>query len=74
MMISGEKNVRDASLLALRASLRLETKGLKRRGASARSIANKIMGTEHRTAVKTYEAFNAYIVNRLGAGFDKPLS
>lgn len=72
-IITGEDNVRVASLLALRGALKLETKGLKRRGRSARTIANETMGTSHKTAKATYTAFNAYLVEMLGPDFDRPL-
>jgi len=72
-MISGEQNVRNASLLALRSALKLETHGLKRRGRSARQMANDITGKNDRTAVKAYASLNAHIVSILGPEFDRPL-
>lgn len=74
IMISGEENMRMASVLALRSALKLETRGMKRHGRSARAIANDLLGTNHRTAVKTYAALNAYVVDKLGSQFDRPLT
>lgn len=64
--VTGAANIEKASLAALRGALRLETKGLKRHGRSARTIANERMGTSYRTAVQTYEAFNKWLVKNYG--------
>jgi hypothetical protein len=66
-------DIEAARLLALRMALKLEVRGMKRHGRSARVIANEAMGTDHRTARKAYVAFNQFIVARLGPDFDKPL-
>jgi hypothetical protein len=72
--ISGEEQTRMASVLALRAALSLEIKGMKRRGRSARTIAQELLDLPGRPATRTvYAKLNAYIVDRLGADFDKPL-
>jgi hypothetical protein len=71
-VISGPEQVRIASMLALRSALKLETKGLKRHGRSARVIANEYMGTKHRTSVATYNAFNTWLVETYGV-VDRPL-
>jgi hypothetical protein len=60
--ITGADNIRAASLIALRGALRLEVRGLKRRGRSARAIANEHMGTNLRTAKATYPVFDAWLV------------
>jgi len=73
VVISGPERVRIASMLALRSALKLETKGFKRRGRSARAIANEYMGTNHRTSVATYSAFNTWLVETYGVE-DRPLA
>jgi hypothetical protein len=74
IVITGEENVRMAGILALRGALKLETKGLKRRGKSARTIAQELLKLPGRpNAVTVYRKLNAYIVDRLGPDFDKPL-
>jgi hypothetical protein len=73
--ITGEANVHMASILALRAALSLEVKGMTRRGRSARTIAQEFLGLPGRPTARTvYKALNAYIVEQLGANFDKPLN
>jgi hypothetical protein len=74
-VIEGEGNVRMASVLALRSALGLEIKtGLKRRGRSARTIAQEFLSLPGRPATRTvYEKLNAYVVEQLGADFDRPL-
>jgi hypothetical protein len=72
IVISGPEQVRIVSMLALRSALKLETKGFKRHGRSARTIANEYMGTNHRTSVATYNAYNTWLVENYGAE-DRPL-
>jgi hypothetical protein len=75
-IITGEENVRMASVLALRTALKLEaTTSLKMsRGRSARSIAQEFLEMPGRpTAKKVYAKLNAYVVEKLGADFDRPL-
>jgi hypothetical protein len=72
IVITGAENIRKASYLALRSALKLEVKGFKRRGRSARVIANEAMGTRISTSRKTYEAFNTWLVNNYEA-VDRPL-
>jgi hypothetical protein len=74
IVISGSDNVEVARWLAVRSALRLETRGMKRHGHSARVLANEITGQNRRTARDAYGALNAHIVARLGEKFDKPLS
>jgi hypothetical protein len=72
--ISGEEQTRMASILALRSALGLEIKGMKRRGRSARTIAQELLDLPGRPGTRTvYAKLNAYIVEKLGADFDKPL-
>lgn len=73
IVISGAENIEKASLSALRGALRMEARGMKRRGKSARAMANERMGTSIRTARATYEAFNAWLVKNYGLR-DWPLS
>lgn len=61
-IITGAENIEAARLLALRGALKLEVAGMKRHGRSARTIANEAMGTNHRTARQTYDAFDAWLV------------
>jgi hypothetical protein len=73
--VTGEDRTRMASILALRAALSLEAKGMKRHGRSARTIAQELLGLRGRpTVITVYRELNAYIVERLGADFDKPLT
>jgi hypothetical protein len=74
--ITGEDRVRMASLLALRTALKLEaTTELKRRGKSARSMAQEFLNMGGRPTARTvYRRLNEYIVAQLGPDFDKPLS
>lgn len=65
--------IETARLLTVRSALKLEVHGFKRRGRSARVLANEITGRELRTARAAYTALNQYIVNLLGPDFDKPL-
>jgi hypothetical protein len=75
IVIEGEDNVRMARILALRSALKLEaTTSLKRRGRSARAIAQEFLEMPGRPTARTvYAKLNAYIVEHLGADFDKPL-
>lgn len=72
--ITGAEQIEGARVLAVRSALKLETKGLKRRGTSARVLANAITGKRCGTAVKAYAALNAYIVATYGEQFDRPLA
>jgi hypothetical protein len=71
MMITGAENIEMVRVLAVRGALRLETRGLRRRGRSARVLANEITGRSDRTAVAAYAALNAHIV--AAGGRDWPL-
>jgi hypothetical protein len=64
IVITGADNIEFVRLLAVRGALWLETRGLKRRGRSARVLANEAMGTDIRTKAATYEAFNDWLVAR----------
>jgi hypothetical protein len=55
-----------AQVLALRAALRLETRGLKRRGRSALTIVREMGLTKARTSVKALEDVNLYISEHYG--------
>jgi hypothetical protein len=72
-VITGPGNIEHARWLTVRSALKLETRGLKRHGRSARILANEITGQNHRTAIAAYGALNERITETLGAGFDKPL-
>lgn len=72
-VISGAEDIEKASLIALRGALKLEARGMRRRGKSARAMANERMGTSIRTAKATYEAFNAWLVENYGLQ-DRPLN
>ena len=73
-MITGRDNIEHARWLTVRSALSLEIRGLRRsRGSSARQLANKITGQNHRTAKNSYTALNTHIVAVLGEKFDKPL-
>jgi hypothetical protein len=73
-VIEGEEQTRMASILALRSALSLEVKGMTRRGRSARTIAQELLDLPGRPTAKTvYKKLNAYIIDKLGADFNKPL-
>ena len=72
-MITGRENIEHARWLAVRGALKLETRGMRRHGRSARQLANDITGENHRTARAAYVALNEHIVNALGPQFDRPL-
>lgn len=76
VMITGTENIENierARWLAVRAALRLETRGMRRHGRSARQLANEITGQECRTARAAYAALNTHITTRLGEQFSRPL-
>jgi hypothetical protein len=73
IVITGADRIETARWLAVRSALKLETHGLKRRGRSARQLANDITGQNHRTAIKAYAALNDHIVTALGPDFNRPL-
>lgn len=73
-MITGAENIETTRWLAVRSALKLETNGMKRRGRSARQLANEITGKNDRTCVEAYASLNAKIVETLGADFDRPLA
>lgn len=66
-IITGRENIEIARLLAVRGALKLETKGLKRHGRSARVLANEAMGTNFKTAKKTHTEFNKWLVENYDA-------
>lgn len=72
-MITGRENIEWARWLTVRSALKLETRGMKRHGRSARVLANEITGQNHRTARAAYVALNAHIVDTLGPEFNRPL-
>jgi hypothetical protein len=73
-VITGEEHVRMASILALRGALKLEVRGFTRRGRSARTIAQELLGLPGRPTARTvYVKLNKYVTDRLGPDFDKPL-
>jgi hypothetical protein len=64
IIITGADNIEMARLIAIRGALRLEVRGMSRRGRSARALANEAMGTNIRTKLGTYLAFNEWLVSR----------
>ena len=74
IVITGAANIERARMITIRSGLGLEVRGLKMsRGRSMRVLANELMGTNIRTARKTYEAFNTWLVETHGLQ-DKPLN
>ena len=72
--ITGKENIENVRLLALRSALKLEVRGLKRRGRSARTIAQEVLGLPGRPgARKVYAALDKHITSRLGPTFASPL-
>lgn len=72
-IITRADNIETARWLAVRSALKLETRGMKRHGRSARVLANEITGQNHRTAKAAYTALNTHIVNALGEDFNRPI-
>ena len=73
IVITGPEQIEGARILAVRSALRLETKGLKRRGRSARQLANAITGHNDRTAKAAYARLNTYVIEHYGQQFSRPL-
>jgi hypothetical protein len=72
--IVGESRVERARWLAVRSALKIEIRtGMKRRGKSARVLANEITGESHSKKEAAYAALNKKIVDEIGPDFDKPL-
>jgi hypothetical protein len=64
IVISGERQVKNARILILRAALKLEIRGLRRKGESVYSIAKREFGfTGNRDTV--LEGMNAWIKNNI---------
>lgn len=61
-IITESHAIRMVSLLALRGALRLEIKGMTRRGRSAVSIARDVTGTKARSKVAVLSALEFHIV------------
>lgn len=72
-IITGAARIEGARWLAVRSALKLEIAGMKRRGRSARVLANAITGQDHRTARAAYAALDAHITGTLGEQFARPL-
>lgn len=66
-------DIEHARWIAVRGALKLEMKGLKRRGRSAKMLADRITKKRHKTRRASYIALNAKIVEVLGQEFDRPL-
>jgi hypothetical protein len=75
-ILEGPEEIEMGRILAVRSALGLEIKtGMKMsRGVSVLKLANDITGSTARNKVKAYEALNAFIVDRLGESFSKPLA
>jgi hypothetical protein len=71
-MLTGD-DIDRARWLAVRSALKLETKGLKRGGRSARQLANEITGKNDRTAKAAYASLDEFITGKLGQEFSRPL-
>lgn len=75
VVITGAEDTEAASRIALRGALRMEARGMKRHGRSARVIANEVMGTKYGTARKAYEAFDKWLTAKYPGRVDSyPLS
>lgn len=75
IMLDNPRDIEMARILAVRQALRLEVKtGMKMsRSYSPMKLANQITGNTTRSKVSAYEALNAFIVERLGESFNRPL-
>lgn len=65
MMITGKENIENSRLLILRSALRLEVRGMKRRGRSAYAIAKEEFGLKGNKQ-KVLDALNKIIHEKLG--------
>ncbi len=65
MMITGKENIANARLLVLRSALRLEVRGMKRRGRSVYSIVKEELGFKG-SKQKVLDQLNKYIEENLG--------
>lgn len=65
MMITGKENIANARLLVLRSALRLEVRGMKRRGRSVYSIVKEELGFKG-SKQKVLDQLNKYIEKNLG--------
>jgi hypothetical protein len=72
VVITGAGNIEAARLLAIRGALRLEARGMKKRGPSARSLANEVMGTSYRSARVTYTEYDQWLVRNLPGTVSRP--
>ena len=63
-MIIGEQNIKNARILTLRAALKLEVKGMKRRGQSVYSIVKKEFGFKG-SKTRVLEQLNKYIEDNI---------
>lgn len=73
IIITGAQNIEHARWLAVRSALSLEIKGMKRRGRSARVLANEITGHHHGNAIGAYVALDEHIAMHLGEQFRRAL-
>lgn len=64
-MITGKENIENSRLLILRSALRLEVRGMKRRGRSAYAIAKEEFGLKGNKQ-KVLDALNKIIHEKLG--------
>jgi hypothetical protein len=60
-IITGAENIENVRILALRGALRMEARGMKRRGRSALAIVREMGLTDKRTASAALTDLNAYI-------------
>jgi hypothetical protein len=65
-IITGAENIEKASLMALRAALKLEVRGMKRRGRPASVIVRERTGSTTRDKAKLYTEFNAWLEDNYG--------
>ena len=65
MMITGKDSMQDFRLLTLRSALRLEVRGMKRRGRSAYAIVKEEFGLKGNKQ-KVLDALNKIIHEKLG--------
>jgi hypothetical protein len=64
-MITGKENIENFRLLTLRSALRLEVRGMKRRGRSAYAIVKEEFGLKGNKQ-KVLDALNKIIHEKLG--------
>lgn len=73
IVITDPGQIEGARWLAVRSALKLEIRGMKRRGRPARVLANEITGKNCRTRIEAYGELDDLIAVKIGVEFSRPL-